>query len=498
MRIPLDRESLTPLYRQIEGFLKEEIISGGLQVDTKLPSTRELASNLGVNRITVSNAYAELEAEGLVYSRLGSGTYISPTLENFRRIGGAKDDHPEWPLWQQKIIRKSRLPMQIKMSDYERPVTFPEGLISFAGGVGSDELFPTEDFRKALQEVLRRDKHKAVGYGEREGHRPLRVTVSHILGSQGVFTRPEDILITSGSHQALALVSSLILRPDDVVLVEDPTYATAVDLFFSIGAQIIGVPVDEHGMQIELVEDHLRTSHPGLIYTIPNFQNPTGACMSGDRRRQLVQLAENYNIPILEDDYVGDLRYEGRAQPALKALDPRGCVIHCGTFSKMVMPGLRLGYLVASGPIYNQLVHWKRIHDLAASDLIQRALNAYISVGRYEANLRRARRIYRRKRDAMLNALTRQMPDGSNWRCPQGGLFVWLKLPNGITARDLYPISLEEKVEFMPGSFFFVDRRDDQHIRLNFAMSPMESIEEGISRLGRAIVRCNARQKEEN
>lgn len=490
MRIPLDRQSSKALYRQIEGFLKEEILSGVLQVDTKLPSTRELASSLGVNRITVSNAYAELEAAGLVYSRLGSGTYVAPV---FQYAGWSeKIRHPDrdWPMWQKNILTKSRLPMQDKMAEYQRTNVLPGDVINFSGGLGSDEFFPTEDIRKALQVVLRRDMHEAVGYGERAGYLPLRVTISQILASQGILTSPEEILITSGSHQALALVSSLLLKPGDVVLVENPTYATAVDLFVSLGAQVVGVPVDEYGMRVELVEDHLRTYHPGLIYTIPNFQNPTGACLTGDRRRQLMNLAVSYNIPILEDDYVGDLRYEGQAQPALKAIDPGGYVIHCGTFSKMVMPGLRLGYLVISGPVYSQIVHWKRIHDLAASSLIQRALNEYISVGRYEANLRRSRRVYRRHRDAILAGLNREMPDGSVWQVPQGGLFVWLKLPDGISVRELYPIALQEKVEFAPGALFFLDDKENSYIRLNFAMPPLEKIEEGVSRLGRAITLC--------
>ena len=276
---------------------------------------------------------------------------------------------------------------------------------------------------------MRRDGIAALDYGERNGYAPLRESITHILASQGLQTRPENILITAGSQQALSLVSQLLLKPGDIILVESPTYSGALDLFRALGFKVVGIPVDGQGMQVDGLEKLLQQHHPKLIYTIPNFHNPTGTCLNGPRRRQLLVLADRYNVPILEDDFVGDLRYEGRTQPALKALDPGGRVIYVSTFSKMLMPGLRVGFLVAEGPVYDCLVNFKRVNDLATSTLVQRALEAYVTVGRYQAHLRRSCQIFRRRRDAMLSAIQRYLPAGVHFDPPQGGLFIWLQLP---------------------------------------------------------------------
>jgi GntR family transcriptional regulator/MocR family aminotransferase len=208
------------------------------------------------------------------------------------------------------------------------------------------------------------------------------------------------------------------------------------------------------------------------------------------RRRQLIALADRYNVPILEDDFVGDLRYEGRAQPALKALDPGGRVIYVSTFSKMLMPGLRVGFLAAEGPVYGSLVNYKRVNDLATSNLIQRALEAYVTVGRYQAHLRRSRRVYRKRRDAMLLAIDRHLPAGVRVVPPQGGLFIWLCLPDHLSSEKLLPLACEEGVAFAPGSSFFLDGSDGEcFMRLNFVAQPPEKIEEGIKRLRKAIKR---------
>ena len=229
-------------------------------------------------------------------------------------------------------------------------------------------------------------------------------------------------------------------------------------------------------------------STAGLIYTIPNFHNPTGACLDGQRRRRLISLAGRYDVPILEDDYVGDIRYEGRAQPTLKSLDPDGRVIYVGTFSKMLIPGLRVGFVVADGPVYDHLLRSKRCHDLATCNLIQRALKDYVSVGRYAAHLQRSCTLYRRRRDAMLAALERHMPKGCSWLRPKGGLFVWLCLPEGIKASELLPKACEKGVVFAPGGNFHLDPAEGEGcMRLNFASNSEAIIEEGIRRLGRAM-----------
>ncbi len=487
MRIPLDHEGPTPLYQQIENYLRQGIISGVLAAQTRLPATRQLARALGVNRITVETAYANLEAEGLIYSRVGSGTFVMPQAP--LPALPVEEDEVTWPLWQQEIQAGRSKSRRLAIEEMLRAAGHPQP-INFAGGIGDPHLFPSDDYRKVIQKVLRRDGIQAFDYGDRSGYAPLRETIAQVLASQGFRARPENILITAGSQQALALVSQLLLKPGEAVLVEEPTYAGALDLFYTMGLKILGAPVDERGMQVEKIERLLQRYHPRLIYTIPNFHNPTGTCLSLPRRHQLLALADRYNIPILEDDFVGDLRYEGRAQPALKSLDPGGRVIYVSTFSKMVMPGLRVGFLAAEGPVYQGLVNYKRVSDLATSSLHQRALEMYVTVGRYQAHLRRSCQVYRKRRDAMLAAIDRHLPADVRVDPPQGGFFIWLKLPAGVSAERLLPAACAEGVAFSPGGSFFLDESaGDDHLRLNFAAHAPETIEEGIRRLARALRR---------
>jgi GntR family transcriptional regulator / MocR family aminotransferase len=491
MRIPIDREIDTPIYQQIETFLRQSILTGQLLPDTRLPATRQLARDLGINRITVESAYASLEADGLILSRRGSGTYVlsPPTWPEIpERLPGAP-----WPLWQQELQSETAASPGSRPAELLYAAGHPDP-VNFASGSGDAHLFPVEDYRKVIQNVLKRDGMAALDYGDLRGYTPLRSTVAHILASQGIPARQENVLITAGSQQAIALVSQLLLKPGDTLLVESPTYAVALDLFRSQGFKLVGVPMDEQGMLVDQLEPLLQQYHPRLIYTIPNFHNPTGASLSTPRRHQLITLASRYNVPILEDDYVGDLRYEGRSFPALKALDPGGQVIYASTFSKMLMPGLRVGFLVADGPVYNSLVSYKHVSDLTSSNLHQRALESYVTVGRYQAHLRRTCQLYRKRRDAMVEAINRYLPASISMTAPQGGLFLWLHLPEGMVSESLLPLACEEGVAFTPGWRFFPNECNGENdMRLNFAAQPPEKISEGIKRLGKAIRRLETR-----
>ncbi len=490
MRIPLDRESPVALYQQIDSYFRKSILEGVLPPGTRLPATRRLARDLGINRITVETAYAELEASGLVSTRIGSGTYVLPPLVLPPQIA---DLPTSLPLWQSELESRS---LTLRAMAPERMVqpTGQSHLINFGLGGGDSRLFPVQDLRRAIQFVLRHDGNDALEYGDTAGYGPLRKTLAQVLASQGLHVPSANVLITSGSQQAIALVAQVLLKPGDVILVESPSYGRGLDLFRALNFNIVGLSTDECGMQVEKLEPLLQKHHPKLIYVIPNFQNPTGACLSIQRRRQLITLAEQYNVPILEDDFVGDLRYEGRAQPALKALDPGGRVIYVSTFSKMLMPGLRVGFLVAEGPVFESLVSYKGLNDLATSNFIQRVLEAYISIGRYRAHLRHSRQVYRKRRDAMLFAIKRCLPADVSVAPPQGGLFLWLRLPYPLSSEELLPLAWEDQVTFMSGSGFFPNRADGVcYLRLNFAAHSPEVIEEGIGRLGKAIRRLSSR-----
>jgi DNA-binding transcriptional MocR family regulator len=481
MRIPLDRDGDEPLFRQIERWLRDDIVTGGLPPSTRLPSSRALADDLGVSRITVANAYAELDRDGLITSREGSGTFVAAPVAVLPHV--PVSDGQSWPLWQREI--RGSAVEDIAPSRHPHP-----DLIAFTG-VGDPRMFPVNEFGRTIKEVLARDGTGALEYGAFDhGYGPLRETVVQLLASQGIHTDARQVMITSGSQQAIALTCQALLKPGDTVLVEQPTYNLALDLFREMGLAIVGVPVDEHGMRVELVEDLLQQHHPRLIYTIPNFQNPTGASLSTARRRRLLSLAARYNVAILEDDFVGDLRYEGRALPAIKALDHVGQVIYVGTFSKLLMPGLRVGFLVADGPILEGVGVLKQVHDLTTSPLMQRVIDRYVTVGRYQTHLRRTTRAYRARRDAMHNAVREFLPSATV-APSHGGLFTWLHLPGPVSTKTLVSHALDEGVDFAPGHRFFANPTDGEHfLRLNFATRTPDEILQGIQRLGLAVDRA--------
>jgi len=490
MRIPIDRESATPLYRQIEQFLRQQILSGRLTPEMRLPATRELAHSLGVNRITINSAYAELESQGLIFSSLGAGSFVSRSSASFPRIVRNEIPPEGFPAWQGSLAGSGRWSEAVTR---HRDLAGPQpdsGFISFAGGAGDERLFPVEEFRKTLQVVLCRDGHQALDYGERRGYRPLRVTIAGILTGEGIPAHPDQVLVTSGSQQAVALVAHLLLSPGDTVAVEVPTYSGALDLFRSLDLNIVGVPLDAEGMRLEVLEQVLADVGPRLVYTIPNFHNPTGICLGAERRRKLVDLGARFDVPILEDDYVGDLRYEGSDLPALKTLDVNGGVIYVRTFSKMLMPGLRIGYILAQGPVLGYLEECKRVSDLSSSSLIQRALESYITVGRYQAHLRRACSAYRRRRDRLMEELSAQIPHGVRWRAPAGGLFLWLEPPPGTSTTRVAEMAAEQSVGLVPSTCFYADGQDRPFLRLNFADQPEDRIAEGAARLSRVLRAC--------
>ena len=484
MRIPLNPDSKTPLYRQIEHYIREAILDGSLEANTHLPPTRKLAEELGVSRITVQNAYLELESDGLIAAREGSGTIVLPSMNEL--LPKQQNDILEWPLWQQAFSSETiHFPGRSTEQNSEHKICFL--------GVGDPREYPVRDFRKAVQDVLKQQQGETLSYDEFQGgYMPLRRTISHLLASQGIHVRAENVLITSGSQQALSLICQVLLKPGDVILVESPTYNLALELFESLQLKIISIPVDQFGMCVDQVEPILQRYHPRLIYTIPNFQNPSGVCMSASRRRELVALADRYQIPICEDDFVGDLRYDGRSKPALKALDPGGRVLYIGTFSKMLMPGLRVGFMVAEGPVTAQLQKYKRVHDLTTSPFMQRVLYEFVNVGRYQSYIRRSSRMYRQRRDATVRAIRKYFGHELKFVIPHGGLFLWLKLPKGYQATELFKAAIKEGVEFAPGTRFFVDKKiGEEFIRLNYAPLLPEEIDEGIRRFRLAYQKAN-------
>ncbi|MBE0697628.1 MAG: PLP-dependent aminotransferase family protein [Anaerolineaceae bacterium] len=499
MEISLDRESETPLYQQIQDYLTRLILDGTLAANTRLPATRQLATDLGVNRITVSNAYDELEAAGLVYVQSGRGTYVSslnPQEHPAEKTGlkNGKTEPGPRVLWQDALAARIHPGADTQWSELLKLAHEP-GVISFAGGVPDVETFPVDDFRSAMQTVFKRDGQAAMTYGAAQGYAPLRNAIAVFLREQGIAAEADQILITSGSQQALSLVAMALLQAGDTVIVESPTYANAIQLFQWLRVKVLGVPIDEEGIRVDLLEHLLKNQTAQLIYTIPTFHNPSGTTMSGRRRRALLALAGRYSLPIAEDDYIGGLQYEGPHEPSLKAMDPGGNVIHISTYSKMLMPGPRIGFVLTENPLLERLIDLKHQIDIGASDLIQRTLEAYIGDGRWRAHTRRVSRIYHQRRDAMVAALKEYFPPQAQWGVPKGGFFLWVRLPESISIRDVYQAAIENGVAFAPGPMFFPGEPAYPAFRLSFSQRTEEQIREGIRRLGKVLYEALGREK---
>lgn len=468
----LTRQTDQPLYLQVADQLRAKIEQGEFAPHTRLPATRTLADRLGVNRITIINAYAELEAEGLVVSRVGSGTYVAA------RPAPVDSPTPWQPL---------RWPNQM-MAEMMRMAHQP-GVISFAGGAPPSEFLPVNQFRRALNDVLRRDGPAALQYEATSGYLPLRRLIAeHLQQQQNIQAQPDNILITTGCQQALDMaLRVLTTRTDSVLLVEDPCYLGLLDIAASRRITPMGVPMDEDGLHIPALENLARRYHPQLIYITPSFQNPTGRTMPLARRQALLEVAARYNISILEDASYDQLRYEGSPQPSLKSLDSGNVVLYAGGYSKTLAPGLRIGYLVTPPHLYTRLVAAKQTADILTSPLNQRALHAYLSGGEFDRHLRQVRPAYRQRRETMLAALDRYLPAEAQWQSPQGGMYIWVELPpTGPAAIDLYLAAINAQVAFSVGSFFSAGGAFPYAMRLNFVVHSPEKIEEGIRRLGLA------------
>ncbi len=367
------------------------------------------------------------------------------------------------------------------------------GIISFAGGLPAPELFPIERFEEACHTVLSRNGAAALQYGPTEGHLPLREFIVNQMRRYGVVSDPANVLLTSGSQQALDLIGKLLINPGDRLLVEAPTYLGALQAFNVYGAEYVSVPVDQEGIQTDQLEQAFR-SGPKFMYILPNFQNPAGVTLSEARRHQLLDLADSYGIPIIEDDPYGPLRFEGEHRTALVVIDRlRSCreeqflsgnVIYLSTFSKLLAPGLRLGWIVAPKEVIAKLVQLKQGADLHTSTFIQMVAYEVARDGFLDQHVRRIREVYRERRNTMLAALKEFFPEEVSWTHPEGGLFLWVTMPESTNTQELVHAALRQDVAFVPGEAFYpAPEEAGCHMRLNFSNSKPEQIREGIRRL---------------
>ncbi len=481
MNIQLERGSSVPLYRQIVRQIREMILAGTLPPGFHLPPERRLAESLGVTRTTVINAYDELKDEGLASAHVGRGTVVlSP------RHPSTEADPSHVMAWNRLFREEVARPPDPLLRDL-LDLTTKEGIISFAVGVPSRELIPVELFKNAVRELLIEAGVETLHHSPTEGHPPLRETLSRWLTARGIRCTQDEVLVLSGSQQGLHLAARLLVHPGDTVIVEEPSYFGGLEAFRRAGARMIGIPVDEQGMRVDLLGAILERHRPKLIYTLPTFQNPSGMEMSLERRKGLLALASARGIPVLEEDPYSELRYDGAPIPSLKALDTSGVVLYLATSSKVLFPGLRVGWLVAPRPVIRQCTLLKQSEDLHTNTLGQFVVERLLREGDVERHLARLRSAYRRNRDLMEAALREHAPEGMTWTRPRGGFYFWCSLPDGVNRAQLLASAAARRIAFLPGQACFVEDSGHFFIRLNFSAPAPSDIPEGVERLTQAI-----------
>lgn len=362
-------------------------------------------------------------------------------------------------------------------------------IISFAGGLPAPELFPVKEMKATVDKVFEEHGQEAMQYGAAKGVTALREVIQqHVKEKENVDSELDNVLVTTGSEQALDLVGKAFVDPGDTVLVEQPTYLCALDVFRSYGANFASVEMDEDGMKMDALEEALKANpNTKLIYTVPNFQNPTGRTMTEERRKQLAELAEKYDVYVLEDNPYGEIRFAGQHVPAVKSFDKSGHVLYMSTFSKTLAPGFRLGWLVADKDVVNKLTVLKQSADLHTDNLAQFAVAQFFADNDVDAHVKEISDLYGKRKDLMLEGIKKYFPEGVKYTNPEGGMFLWVEVPGVDDTVELFKECLEHDVAFVPGDPFFAGEAQPGAFRLNYSNMKEDQIEVGLKRLGAAL-----------
>ncbi|BDX38926.1 aminotransferase [Tenuifilaceae bacterium CYCD] len=384
-----------------------------------------------------------------------------------------------------KRMKRSAIREMLKLT--QRPE-----VISFAGGLPSPESFPVEQLKDITVEVLDTDSAKALQYGETEGDKKLREILVERYRSVGINATIDNLIITTASQQALDLIPKIFVNPGDKVICGLPSYLGGINAFAVYGAELVGIDLDDKGMRSDLLEKTLaqlkqKGEKPKFIYVIPDFQNPTGICMPEERRKEIIAIAQKYDILIIEDSPYRDVRFSGTPQKTMYELDGTGQVVLLGTMSKVFVPGFRLGWVLAHEDVIDKIVVAKQSTDLCTSAFVQKITAKYFEKGYFDKNLAKINSNYKVKRDIMVAAFHKYMPKGIKWTEPEGGLFLFVTLPEYMDADDLFKVAIEENVAFVPGTVFYCDGKGRNTLRINFSYMSKEMNEEGVKRLANAI-----------
>lgn len=442
--IKLNKETVK--YLQIYNHIKKIIVEKQIKENEKLPPIRKLAQHIGVNNTTIVKVYELLENEGYVYKTVGSGTFVS-------MIKTSKDEI---------IVKK-------------------DGVIHFESGNPSTDIFPIADFKSAVNMALSKDGSSIFEYDEGLGSEDLRQKIVYHLQDKGIKTTKENIQVISGAQQGIDIVCKGLINYCDVVFVEEPTYSGAIEVFKSRGAKIVSIPMLDDGIDIGILKLKLEKIKPKLIYTMPNFQNPTGISYSTYKKKKLIELAENYDFYIVEDDFISDFKFDSHDNKPLKSYDDKNRVIYIKSFSKILMPGLRIGIVDIPSELLKKVLWAKHSSDISTPGLIQRSMYYYMEYFNWNKYLESVEKIYTQKYKFTKNLINAKLSDKLKVRQSNGGINFFLELPRGYSSYDFTKFLLEKGVSVLPGTYFFDNIVDDRFFRINIAKSSIQDIEKGIS-----------------
>lgn len=469
--IKLDKNKSQYLYLQLYEEVKKLIESNIIEPHVKLPTIRYLASKLGVNNVTVVNAYNLLEAEGYIYKKMGSGSYVQDIRS--KEV--------------ERLILDEETNMNFANLDIDIDINNKEKIVNFASTAPMPDLFPVDDFKLVLNQVLDRDKGRAFTYQESQGYFNLRNAISNYLSDFNIKTNEGNIHIISGAQQGIDILSKALINYGDIVFTENPTYTGAIAVFKSRSARIVEIPINKDGIDLIDLEYKLKSFKPKFIYVMPNFQNPTGYSYSAAKKKKLIELATKYNFYIIEDDYLSDLDFFTQSKNTLKSLDTSDKVVYIKSFSKIFMPGLRLAFMIIPKSIYNEVLSAKHISDISTSGLIQRAFHLYLEKGIWQKHIRNVNTIYTERYKTIVKSVRKHMPKEVKYILPQGGLSFWFSLPSGYSANELYRLCLKNDISIAPGSLFDIWQRDTHFFRLSIASIHNDEIDYGIAKLAHII-----------
>ena len=465
--IQLNRNAKEALYVQLYNQLRELIIEGKISEGYLLPPVRKFAAFLGINIGTVMNAYKELEKQGYIFSRSGSGSYVA-------ELSGIEEGE------------ELETDIDIEAVEPIKP-DLGEKYINLAGIALNPDVVSVDQFKQVLNEVLDRDKGYAFSYQESQGFYPLRESITLHLKEHGVKTNANNVQIISGAQQGIDIVAKATLNYGDYVFMEKPTYPGAIAAFRSRGAKIIEIPMEEDGIAIDELEKQIKKFRPKLIYVMPNIQNPTGCTYSVIKRNRLMGLARYYGTYILEDDYISELSYEKEIMAPLKAIDRDDRVIYLKSFSKIFMPGLRLAFLTIPQKLVNKFLVVKHNSDISTSGLTQRAFDLYLRKGIWHQHIKQISSLYQRQFTFTVKMLEKYLPKSIQYVKPRGGLSIWLILPECISAKKIVEAAKKEAVIITEGKLFFSRKAPDRYLRISFATASQGEIETGIQIVGKIL-----------